>query len=184
MKKVLVLVLLFSVVVYSPLKAEEKKAGDAIVTMEEVVVTATRDTQEIRKAQANVSVITADEIEKSGATTVVEVLDKLESIQFRTYSGNSSQSQIDMRGFGGDNPFGKTLILIDGRRLNRTDMASINWLQMPINTIEKIEVVRGSGSVLYGDAAIGGVINIITKKGKGEPKFNASVLAGSYGLND
>ena len=74
--------------------------------------------------------------------------------------------------------------MLDGRRLNRTDMASINWLQMPVDTIERIEIVRGPGSVLYGDAAIGGVINIITKKGQGEPKFNASVLVGSYGLND
>lgn len=184
MKKVLVLILLFFVFVFSPVHAEEKEASGAIVTMQEVVVTATRDTQEVRKAPANVSVITAEEIEQSGATTVVEVLEKQESIQFRTYSGNSSQSQIDMRGFGGDNPFGKTLILLDGRRLNRTDMASINWLQTPVNTIEKIEIVRGAGSVLYGDAAIGGTINIITKKGKGKPKVDVSVLAGSYGLND
>ncbi|MCE5212206.1 MAG: TonB-dependent receptor [Deltaproteobacteria bacterium] len=184
MKKVLCFVLLFSLVVFSPVKAEDKKSGDTIVTMGEVVVTATRDTQETRKAPANVSVITAEEIENSGATTVVEVLDKLESIQFRTYSGNSAQAQIDMRGFGGDNPFGKTLMLLDGRRLNRTDMASVNWLQIPVNTIEKIEIVRGPGSVLYGDAAIGGVINIITKKGKGKPVFNASVIGGSYGLHD
>ena len=183
MKKFLFLFLLFSLVSFSPLHAESKN-DDAPVTMEEVVVTATRDKQETRKAPANVTVITAEEISKSGATTVVEVLDKLESIQFRTYSGNSSQSLIDMRGFGGDNPYGKTLVLLDGRRLNRTDMASINWLQMPVNTIERIEIVRGSGSVLYGDAAIGGVINIITKKGKGEPKFNASALVGSYGLNN
>ena len=183
MKKVLVLVLLFSLVCFSPLYAKSKN-DDAPVKMGEIVVTATRDIQEIRKAPANVTVITAEEINEAGATTVVEVLDKLESLQFRTYSGNSSQSQLDMRGFGGDNPFGKTLILLDGRRLNRTDMASINWLQTPVNTIEKIEIVRGSGSVLYGDAAIGGVINIISKKGTGKPKFNASVLAGSYGLND
>ena len=184
MKKVLFFVLLFSLFIFSPVQAEDTKTGDTIVTMQEVVVTATRDTQETRKAPANVTVITAEEIEKSGVTTVIEALDKLESIQFRTYSGNSSQSQIDMRGFGGDNPFGKTLIMLDGRRLNRTDMASINWLQMPVNTIEKIEVVRGSSSVLYGDAAIGGVINIITKKGKGKPIFNASVIDGSYGLNN
>ena len=184
MKKVLVLVLLFSLVVFSPVKAEDKKAGDAIVTMGEIVVTATRDTQEIRKAPANVTVITAEEINNSGATTVVEVLDKLESVQIHTYSGNSSQAYIDMRGIGGDNPYGKTLVMLDGRRLNRTDMASINWLQTPVNTIERIEIVRGPGSVLYGDAAIGGVINIITKKGTGEPKFNAAVLMGSYGLND
>jgi iron complex outermembrane receptor protein len=183
MKKVLVFVLLFFLVSFSQLHAESKN-DDAPVKMGEIVVTATRDIQEIRKAPANVTVITAEEINETGATTIVEVLDKLESLQFRTYSGNSSQSQLDMRGFGGDNPFGKTLILLDGRRLNRTDMASINWLQTPVNTIEKIEIVRGSGSVLYGDAAIGGVINIITKKGTGKPKFNASFLAGSYGLND
>ena len=184
MKKVLFLTLLFSLVVFSPAQAEEKNNSDAIVTMEEVIVTATRDTQEIRKAPANVTVINEEEIIDSGATTVVEVLDKLESIQFTTYSGNPSQTYIDIRGLGGDNPYGKTLILLDGRRLNRPDMASINWMQIPVNTIEKIEIVRGPSSVLYGDAAIGGVINIITKKGKGEPKFSASVLMGSYGLHD
>ena len=151
--------------------------------MEEVVVTAARNKQETRKAPANVTVVTAEEISKSGATTVVEALERLESVQFRTTSGNSSQAYIDIRGIGGDNPYGKTLILLDGRRLNRTDISSINWLQIPVNTIERIEIVRGPGSVLYGDAAIGGVINIITKKGKGKPKFNAAVLMGSYGLN-
>ncbi|NTW16932.1 MAG: TonB-dependent receptor, partial [Syntrophaceae bacterium] len=157
---------------------------DKPIVMDEVVVTATRDTEEIRKVPANVSVITAEQIEKSGATTIPEILEKLESIQFRSYSGNASQSAMDMRGFGGDNPFGKTLIMLDGRRLNRPDMSSINWLQVPLNNVERIEVVRGASSVLYGDAAIGGVINIITKKGDGPPKFNASVIAGRYGLHD
>ena len=184
MKKFSVLFLLLSVFVFSPAQAEDKKTGEPMTTMEAVVVTATRDTQEIRKTPSSVTVITEEEINNAGATTLVEVLDKIESIQFRTFSGNSSQSQIDMRGFGGDFPFGKTLILLDGRRLNRTDMASINWLQTPVNTIEKIEIVRGAGSVLYGDAAIGGVINIITKKGKGKPVFDASLIAGSYGLHD
>jgi iron complex outermembrane receptor protein len=183
MKKFLLLVLLISLVSFSPLHAASNN-DDAPVTMEEVVVTATRDKQETRKAPANVTVITAEEISKSGATTVVEVLDKLESIQFRTYSGNSSQAMVDMRGFGGENPFGKTLVMLDGRRMNRPDMAPTNWFQIPVNTIERIEIVRGPGSVLYGDAAIGGVINIITKRGKGKPTFNASVLAGSYGLHN
>jgi iron complex outermembrane receptor protein len=202
MKKVLFFVLLFSVVSFSVLHAESRNyaapdasdefdavsendyAPSALVTMGEVVVTATRDTQEIRKAPSNVTVITAEEIEKTGATTVVEALDKLESIQFRTSSGNSSQAYIDMRGIGGDNPYGKTLVMLDGRRLNRTDMSSINWLGIPVDTIERIEIVRGPGSVLYGDAAIGGVINIITKKGKGKPAFNASFIGGSYGLHN
>lgn len=165
-------------------ESKDRLSQESAIMLEEVVVTATRDTEEIRKVPANVSVITKDQIEKSGATTIPEVLDKLESIQFRSYSGNSSQALIDMRGFGGDNPFGKTLIMLDGRRLNRPDMSSINWLQIPLNNIERIEIIRGTSSVLYGDAAIGGVINIITKKGEGRPKVNASVMAGSYGLHD
>jgi len=183
MKKFLFFVLFFSLISFSPLHAASNN-DDAPVTMEEVVVTATRDKQETRKVPANVTVITAEDISRSGATTVVEVLNKLESVQFHTSSGNSSQAYIDMRGIGGDNPYGKTLLMVDGRRLNRTDMASINWLEMSVDTIERIEIVRGPGSVLYGDAAIGGVINIITKKGKGEPKFNMSALMGSYGLNN
>ncbi|MCX5836791.1 MAG: TonB-dependent receptor plug domain-containing protein, partial [Deltaproteobacteria bacterium] len=175
----------FFVDVTVSVSAETKDtAQGSAITMEEVVVTATRDREEVRQVPANVSVITAGQIEQSGATTVVEVLKKLESIQFRDYSGNSSQAVIDMRGFGGDNPYGKTLIMLDGRKMNRPDMSSINWLQIPLDNIERIEVVRGASSVLYGDAAIGGVINIITKKGKGKPKFNASVVAGSYGLHN
>jgi iron complex outermembrane receptor protein len=166
----------------APLWAEEDQAET--MTMEEVVVTATRAREQVNQVPANVSVVTARQIEQSGATTMVEVLDKLESIQFRDYSGNSSQSLIDMRGFGGDNPYGKSLIMLDGRRINRPDMSSINWLQIPLNNIERIEVVRGASGVLYGDTAIGGVINIITKKGTGEPKFNASFIMGSYGLHD
>ncbi len=154
------------------------------VPMEEIVVTATRNKEEIRQVPANVSIITAKEIEESGATSIVEVLDRLENIQVRTYSGNPSEALIDLRGFGGDNPFGRTLVLLDGKRLNNPDMSSINWIQTSLSNIERIEVVRGAGSVLYGDAAVAGVINIITKKGEGKPEFSASFIAGSYGLHD
>ena len=184
MEKVFVLILLFSVVICSPVQAQSKNDGNTTVTMGEVVVTATRDNQETRKTPANATVITAEEINKSGATTLVEVLEKIEGVQFRSYSGNPAQSLIDLRGFGGDNPFGKTLVMLDGRRLNRPDMASASWMQIPINTVEKIEVIRGAGSVLYGDAAIGGVINIITKRGKGAPQTNLALTAGSYNYHD
>lgn len=184
MKKFLLLVLLFSLVSFSPLHAQNKNDGETPVTLEEVVVTATRDKQEIRKTPANVTVITAEEIEKSGATTLVEVLENIEGVQFRSYSGNSSQALLDLRGFGGDNPFGKTLILLDGRRLNRPDMSPASWMQVPINNIERIEIIRGASSVLYGDAAIGGVINIITKRGKGALQANVALTAGSYNFHD
>jgi iron complex outermembrane recepter protein len=161
-----------------------KNSAEEVYVLDEVVVTATRDKESIYKIPANVSVITEDDIKTSGASTVLELFDKLEGIYVRSYSGNPAKSIIDMRGFGGENPYGKTLILLNGMKLNRPDMSGINWMQVPINTIERIEVVRGASSALYGDAALGGVINIITKKGDGTLKTNAAVLAGSYGFQN
>jgi len=151
------------------------------VMMDKVVVTATRSAESIYRVPSNVAVITSEDIKKSGATSIPDALERQANVRIRSYSGNPGDAQIDMRGFGGDNPFGKTLILLNGRKLNRPDMASINWLQVPIEQIEKIEVVRGANSVLYGDAAVGGVINIITKKGDQELKADASLIMGSHG---
>ncbi|MCX5824276.1 MAG: TonB-dependent receptor [Deltaproteobacteria bacterium] len=161
-------------------------ADDAsrMAVLQEVVVTATRDQEEIRKVPAHVTVITEKEIRDSGATSLVEILGRQEGIQFRSYSGNDPLSIIDLRGMGGDNPYGKVQIQLNGRRLNRPDMASVNWFQIPLSQVEKIEIVRGAGSVLYGDSAVAGVINIITRKGEGKPVFHISAVAGSYGLHD
>jgi iron complex outermembrane recepter protein len=151
--------------------------------LQEVVVTATRDQEEIRKVPAHVTVITEKEIRDSGATSLVEILDRQEGIQFRSFGGQDPLSIIDLRGMGGDNPFGKVQIQLNGRRLNRPDMASVNWFQIPLSQVERIEVVRGAGSVLYGDSAVAGVINVITKRGEGKPLFRLSAIAGSYGLH-
>jgi iron complex outermembrane receptor protein len=158
-------------------------ADETTIMMEEIVVTATRDAEEIQRIPASVTVITADDIEKTGAESVVDLLETLEGITFRSFSGNPSQASIDLRGFG-DYGFARTLVMLDGRRLNRPDMMSVNWLQIPIRNVERIEVVRGAGSVLYGDAAIAGLINIITKRGEGKPEVNTSATVGSYGLHD
>ncbi|MCE5262292.1 MAG: TonB-dependent receptor [Deltaproteobacteria bacterium] len=149
----------------------------------EVVVTATRDQEEIRKVPADVTVITEREIRDSGATSLVEILDRQAGIQFRSFSGQDPLSIIDLRGMGGDNPFGKVQIQLNGRRLNRPDMASVNWFQIPLSQVERIEIVRGAGSVLYGDSAVAGVINVITKRGEGKPLFRLGAAAGSYGLH-
>jgi iron complex outermembrane receptor protein len=163
-------------------QAEEEKQNNTVPTMQEVVVTATRNSETVSRVPANVTVITADDIVTSGSTNMVELLEKKANINFKTFNGNPSQAQIDLRGFG-ENGFGKTLILLDGRRLNRIDLSSINWLQIPIQLIEKIELVRGTQTVLYGDAAIAGVINIITKKGTVAKEANASAIIGEHGAN-
>ncbi|PKN32603.1 MAG: hypothetical protein CVU61_17400 [Deltaproteobacteria bacterium HGW-Deltaproteobacteria-19] len=160
-----------------------QQPSDSPVVMEEVVVTATRSTEEVRNVPAAVTVITEKDIRDSGATSLVEVLERIEGIQVRSYSGNSPETIVDLRGFGGSNPYGKTVVLLDGQRLNRPDMASVNWFQVPLSSVERVEVVRGASSVLYGDAAVAGVINIITKKGTPKTRAYASVTGGSYGLH-
>ncbi|MCX7981316.1 MAG: TonB-dependent receptor [Syntrophales bacterium] len=159
-------------------------SADTEAVLGEIVVTATREKEEVRRIPAHITVITEEQIKASGSSTLIEVLNRVEGIHFRDYSGNSPQALIDMRGFGGDNPFGKTVVLLNGRRLNRPDMSSINWLEIPISQVERIEVMRGTGSVLYGDGAVAGVINIITREGRGKPSGGVSALLGSYGLHD
>jgi len=152
------------------------------VTLEEVVVTATRDTQEIRKIPANVTVITKEEIDQSNAKTVVDILRDKVDVIVTDYYGNGKSTSVDVRGFGETGPL-NTLVLVDGRRVNEIDLSGVDWSQIPLDQVERIEIVRGAGSVLYGDNAVGGVINIITKKPEKAFSANAEVVGGSYGYN-
>jgi len=152
------------------------------VTLEEVVVTATRDTEEIRKIPASVTVITKEEIEHSTAQNTVDLLRDKAGVVVSDYYGNGKSASVDIRDFGETGPL-NTLVLVDGRRVNEIDLSGVDWCQIPLDQIERIEVVRGSGSVLYGDNAAGGVINIITKKPEKPFSANAEVAGGSYGYN-
>ncbi|NIP41090.1 MAG: TonB-dependent receptor plug domain-containing protein, partial [Candidatus Aenigmarchaeota archaeon] len=116
------------------------------------------------------------------AQTVVEVLKTQVGILVRDFLGNGKTASVDVRGFGETAP-SNTLVLIDGRRANEITLAGVDWSQIPLDRVERIEIIRGMGSVLYGDSAVGGVINIITKKGKGRPSFEAETNYGSYRFN-
>jgi len=157
-------------------------AQDKEVTLEKVVVTATRDEQEIRKIPANVTVITKEEIGQSNAQNVVDLLRNEADIEVRDIYGNGKSASVDIRGFGETGPL-NTLVLVDGRRVNEIDLSGVDWTQIPLDQVERIEIVRGSGSVLYGDNAAGGVINIITKKPEKPFSAKAEVVGGSYGYN-
>jgi iron complex outermembrane receptor protein len=159
------------------LLAQEKE-----VTLEEVVVTATRDEEEIRKIPASVTVITREEIEQSNAQNTVDLLRDKAGVLVSDYIGNGKTATVDIRDFGETGPL-NTLVLIDGRRVNEIDLSGVDWTQIPVDQIERIEIVRGSGSVLYGDNAAGGVINIITKTPEKPFSANAEVAGGSYGYN-
>jgi iron complex outermembrane recepter protein len=137
-------------------------AADIPVTrIEPVVVTATRFDEPAARFPIGVQTIGADEIARSAASTVPELLSQFAGIRTRDLSG-SPDLQVDMRGFGisGDQ---NTLVLLDGRRISENELATVNWSAIPLSAIERIEIVRGGGSVLYGAGAAGGTINIITK---------------------
>ncbi|RPJ06661.1 MAG: TonB-dependent receptor, partial [Deltaproteobacteria bacterium] len=150
-------------------------------TLEEVVVTATRDVEEIRKIPANVTVITKDAIERSNAQTVTELMKDEVGVVVRDFYGTGKTASVDIRGFGETRPL-NTLVLVDGRRVNEIDLSGVDWTQIPLDQVERIEIVRGSGSVLYGDNAAGGVINIITKKPQKTFSAGAEAAGGSYGF--
>jgi len=168
--------LLLSFLIPFPLSAQEE------VTLEEVVVTGTRDVEEIRKIPANVTVVTQDQIQQSNARTTVDLLRDQKDVVVRDFYGNGKTASVDLRGFGETAPL-NVLVLVDGRRVNAIDLSGVDWTQIPLDQVERIEIVRGAGSVLYGDNAVGGVINIITKKP--EKPFSAQVegVWGSYGYN-
>ncbi|MFC1461509.1 TonB-dependent receptor [Verrucomicrobiota bacterium] len=177
MKKSAGIILSALLAVGSTALAQEANEAD-----QEIVVSASRDYREACQIPANVTVLTAADIDQAGTVTVVDALKNLAGVYFRTTSGDASQAQITMRGFG-ENSHGRVLVLLDGRRLNRPDMAGINWCQIPLNNIERVEILRGSHSVLYGDHAIGGVVNIVTRKGTPTPEYSVSAMGGSYGMN-
>ena len=152
------------------------------VTLGEVVVTATRGEQRIERVPANVTVIDEEDIKNSNAKNVVDLLRHEEGIVVRDLLGNGKTSQVDLRGFGEAAP-ANTLVLVDGRRVNEIDLSGVDWMQIPLGQIERIEIVRGAGSVLYGDNAVGGVINIITKVPSEKLRVATGISAASYGHN-
>jgi iron complex outermembrane receptor protein len=128
-----------------------------------VMVTATRFSEDARRLPASTTVISADDIQKSAARTLPELLQEQTGITMKDFFGNNgSSTSVDLRGFGvtgGQN----TLILLDGRRITDIDLTSVQWAAIPLAGVERIEILRGTGAVLYGDGASAGVINIVTR---------------------
>ena len=126
--------------------------------LETVVVTATRTPRALKDIPVVTRVITAEDIQKVDATNVKDVLQQeLPGLEF-TYS--MGQQVLNMGGYEGNN----ILFLVDGERMAGESMDNVDFSRLNLSSIERIEIVKGAASTLYGSSAMGGVINIITKE--------------------
>lgn len=147
----------------------------------DIIVSGTRSEDVGLNIPASISVIDAEEISLSGADTLSEVLRGYGAIQINDLYGDGTRATVDMRGFG-ESASSNTLVLVDGRRLNNTDISAPDLSSVSLKEIERIEIIQGSAGALFGDQAVGGVINVITR----EPEsFTADfqISGGSYGRN-
>ena len=150
--------------------------------MDEIVVTATRVDDKIRQIPKNITVITSADIALAPSNNIVDLLSREADLNLRSFFGHDGRAGIDIRGMG-DTFVSNVVIMVDGYRLNATDMSGANLSSIPLGRVERIEIVRGGGSVMYGNGAVGGVVNIITKQAPPENRLEGGLFT-SYGSWD
>ena len=158
-------------------------AAQASARDDAVVVTATRFPEKTLEHPIGVTLITREQIANSTAASLPDLLSRYAGINTRNNTG-SPDAAIDLRGFGasGDQ---NTLVLLDGQRLNDIELTSVRWSSIPLEAIERVEIQRGGGAVLYGGGASGGTINIITRSPiAGDRSATVSASHGSYNTNE
>jgi len=182
MKKLLSCVTVLSVFMFFalPVPIFAQEGGD-VATMEEVVVTAGRVKEKKKEITTNVTIINEEEIKNSFAKDLGELLTEKAIGHSHRYPG--ALNSVGIRGFRtethGNDLEGRVLILVNGRRAGTGNTAKIST-----KNIERVEIIRGPASVQYGSAAMGGVINVITKQGKDKPSAFAEGTLGSFGYKE
>lgn len=149
-------------------------------TAEEVVVTATKTENHINQIPTRINLISPRQIEALPAQTTDELLTTVPGVNIsRSFGIFSHSSTVSMRGLDGQEQ-GRVLVMIDGIPTNKTDGGSVNWNLLNTGQIDRIEVIKGPGSSLYGGNAMGGAINIITKKPTEKFAGKAGIDYGTY----
>ncbi|WP_047381280.1 TonB-dependent receptor [Cetobacterium sp. ZWU0022] len=168
--------LLGALVVVANLAVAEQK----VVKLEESVITSENTFATVADIPKNITVLTAEEIEQRGAKTVAEALKLVSSVTVKEMGG--ADAAFDMRGQGATAK-SNVIVLVDGAPINSIDLSGYKTSSIPVDNIERIEVIPSGGSVLYGDGAIGGTINIVTKMPKDKKNYGSlNSEIGSYGL--
>jgi len=177
MKKILFVVSLATAA--AALLSPSLGAAAPAVDIERIVVTSSRTDETVQRTPRFTTILDAEDIAATNARTITDLLRTISGVSVRDYTGTGKSVNVDMAGFSESAP-SNVLVLVDGRRVNAIDLSNTDWSQIALSQVERIEVMRGAGSVLYGDNAAGGVIHIITKKGRGKPGVTFEAKGGSY----
>ncbi|MDP3639450.1 MAG: TonB-dependent receptor plug domain-containing protein, partial [Azonexus sp.] len=165
---------ILSLIFVTPLQAE---TPTFLASLDPVMVTATRQSMRTSELLSDVSVIESEELAQAAQSTLGDILGRQPGVEFYTSGSNGATGSVFMRGTSS----GHTLVLIDGVRAGSATLGQMSsWSRLPVSQIERIEILRGPASSLYGSDAIGGVIQIFTRRGDGpfKPFFEGGV--GSY----
>jgi vitamin B12 transporter len=155
-------------------------AAEQLAALDPVFVTATRQAQRASEVLSDVSVIEAEEIRNAGPNaTINELLVRQPGIEIARRGGPGTDSSVFLRGSNNNH----ALVLVDGMRLGSTTTGAPAWGFIPLEQVERIEIMRGSCSSLYGSDAIGGVIQIFTKRGEGPLSIFAEAGYGTWGTS-
>ena len=148
---------------FLPVAASVQAQG---IEINPVVVTASRLEQPLSEVLSSVSVITRADIDKAQASTLADLLQGEAGYEFGRNGGPGTTTSFFLRGEESRN----VVVLIDGVKSQIDSIGAIQTTDFPLNQIERVEILKGNASALYGNAAVGGVINIITRRNKGAPK--------------
>ena len=146
-------------------------------SLRETVVTATRTEQPLTDLVADVSIVDRNTIENSGSTGLVDVLARLPGVEITRNGGIGNSANVFLRGAEGR----FTAVYIDGVRVDSQSTGGAVWEQIPLSQIDRIEVLRGPAAAVYGSDAIGGVIQLFTRRGEGPARPYVGVGIGSQG---
>jgi len=158
--------------------AAKQNDRDKVVSLDKITVTATRMETPLREVASSMSVISAEEVKMRQDEMMIDLLRDIPGVDVFQTAGVGTHSQVYIRGASAEH----TLVLLDGMEMNdpMSPGRSCEFAHLTLDNIERIEVLRGPQSTLYGSDAMGGVINILTKKGKGKPSFLILGEGGSY----
>jgi vitamin B12 transporter len=146
------------------------------IELNPVVVSATRMAQPLSDVLPSVSVITRQEIEQSQALSLADLLQGESGLEFGRNGGPGTITSFFLRGQESKN----VVLIVDGVRAQTDGIGALQITDFPLHQIERVEILRGNASALYGESAIGGVIQVFTRKGSGTPQAYGAFTAGSY----